>query len=117
MPKVTEATRSARQARILRAAVACFARQGYYRTTMEEIAAEAGIAKGAAYVHFPGKEAIFVALYETWGCTTAAHLRRGAASCQHQSAKRCPGHRWQLRFFVAVGRTKRTPSAARTWLR
>jgi len=36
---------------------------------MEEIAAEAGIAKGAAYIYFPSKEAIFLALYDTWGCT------------------------------------------------
>jgi AcrR family transcriptional regulator len=69
MPKLTETTRTARQERILRVAVACFARQGYYGTTMEEIAAEAGIAKGAAYVYFPSKEAIFLALYEAWGCT------------------------------------------------
>src|SRR5919202_6044900 len=69
MPKLMETTRAARQARILRAAVACFARQGYYGTTMEEIAAEAGIAKGAAYVYFPSKEAIFLALYDMWGCT------------------------------------------------
>ena len=32
MPKLTETTRAARQARIMRAAVACFARQGYYGT-------------------------------------------------------------------------------------
>ena len=69
MPKLLETTRIARETRILRAAVTCFARQGYYGTTMEEIAAEAGIAKGAAYVYFPSKEAIFLALYDTWGCT------------------------------------------------
>jgi TetR/AcrR family transcriptional regulator, repressor for uid operon len=72
MPKLLETTRVTREARILRAAMACFARQGYYGTTMEEIAVEAGIAKGAAYVYFPSKEAIFLALYDTWGCTPSA---------------------------------------------
>ena len=69
MPKLLHTTRVARQTHILRTAVVCFARQGYYGTTMEEIAAEAGIAKGAAYIYFPSKEAIFLALYDTWGCT------------------------------------------------
>src|SRR5262249_34108578 len=79
MPKLLETTRVAREARILRAAVACFARQGYYGTTMEEIAAEAGIAKGAAYVYFPSKEAIFLALYDTWGCALREEIMAALA--------------------------------------
>jgi AcrR family transcriptional regulator len=69
MPKLAETTRAMRQERILHAAVTCFARRGYYATTMEEIAAEAGIAKGAAYVYYASKEALFLALYDGWGCT------------------------------------------------
>jgi AcrR family transcriptional regulator len=68
MPRLLEATREARRERILRAAVACFARLGYHATKIEDIAAEAGIAKGAAYGYFEGKEAIFLALYDAWGC-------------------------------------------------
>jgi AcrR family transcriptional regulator len=68
MPRLMDATRAARRDRILRAAQACFARSGYHATTMDDIAAEAGIAKGAPYVHFAGKEAIFQALYDEWGC-------------------------------------------------
>src|SRR5205823_246226 len=44
--------------------------------TMEEIAAEAGIAKGAVYVYFPSKEALFLALYEGWGCTLREEIMR-----------------------------------------
>lgn len=68
MPRLLEATRTARRDRILDVAVACFARGGYHQTTMDEIAAEAGIAKGAPYRYFDGKEAIFLALYDAWGC-------------------------------------------------
>ena len=68
MPRLTDTTRAARRDHILRAAVACFARRGYHQTTMEDIAAAAGIAKGAPYVHFAGKEAIFLALYDGWIC-------------------------------------------------
>jgi AcrR family transcriptional regulator len=91
MPKLLESTRVAREARILRAAVACFARQGYYGTTMEEIAAEAGIAKGAAYVYFPSKEAIFLALYDTWGCTLREEIMAALAMltpAERNSARR-----------------------------
>ena len=91
MPKLLETTRAARQARILRAAVTCFARQGYYGTTMEEIAAEAGIAKGAAYVYFPSKEAIFIALYDTWDCTLREEIMRALAAlppAEQESARR-----------------------------
>ncbi len=80
MPKLLETTRAARLKRIMSAAVACFARQGYYGTTMEEIAAEAGIAKGAAYVYFPSKEAIFVALYDMWGCTVREEILAALAT-------------------------------------
>ncbi len=80
MPKLTETTRTARQARILRAAMTCFARQGYYGTTMGEIATEADIAKGAIYIYFPSKEAIFVALYDTWGCTLREEILAALAT-------------------------------------
>src|SRR6266536_1347264 len=80
MPKLLETTRAARLKRIMSAAVACFARQGYYGTTMEEIAAEAGIAKGAAYVYFPSKEAIFLALYDTWVCTVREEMLAALAT-------------------------------------
>jgi AcrR family transcriptional regulator len=99
MPKLSETTRVARQERILRAAVACFARQGYYGTTMEEIAAEAGIAKGAAYVYFPSKEAIFLALYDIWGCTLREEIMAALATLT--PAERSSA-RWVLRTIVEV---------------
>ncbi|HEY3229053.1 MAG TPA: TetR/AcrR family transcriptional regulator [Roseiflexaceae bacterium] len=80
MPKLVETTRAARQAHILRAAVTCFACRGYYGTTMEEIAAEAGIAKGAAYVYFESKEALFLALYDAWGCTLREEITAALAA-------------------------------------
>lgn len=91
MPRLTEATRSARQEHILQAAVRCFARAGYHGTTMEEIATEAGIAKGGAYVYFPSKEAIFLALYESWGCTLQEEITSAIAAlpaAERASARR-----------------------------
>jgi TetR/AcrR family acrAB operon transcriptional repressor len=53
-------TRSA----IVEAGLACFDRRGITGTTLAEIAAEAGVTKGAVYHHFPGKLAILTELRE-----------------------------------------------------
>ena len=74
MPRLRETTRAARREQILLAAQTCFARRGYHAATMEDIAAEANTAKGAAYVYFDGKEAIFLALYDDWGCALRAEI-------------------------------------------
>lgn len=91
MPRLSEATRTARQEHILQAAVRCFARAGYHGATMEDIAAEAGIAKGSAYVYFPSKEAVFLALYDTWGCTLQEEIKEAveALSASDRMSARC----------------------------
>src|SRR5450432_1312072 len=50
-----------RRLAILRAARTVFARQGYSDTVVDDIAAEAGIAKGTLYLYFPSKEQIYLA--------------------------------------------------------
>jgi AcrR family transcriptional regulator len=77
VPKIAEEARAARRDQILAAAAGCFARAGYHATTMAGIAGAAGVSKGTPYLYFPGKEALFVALYEEWDCGLAA--RAGAA--------------------------------------
>ena len=47
---------------ILEAAYQVFARRGYEAATVDEIAAECGISKGALYHHFPSKEELFATL-------------------------------------------------------
>jgi len=49
---------------IVNAAVSCFARHGYRRTSMDEVAREAGISRAALYLYFDNKEALFRALCE-----------------------------------------------------
>jgi len=50
--------------RILDAAAQCFAARGFSKTTVEEIAASAGVSKALVYHHFRGKEAMFEELLE-----------------------------------------------------
>jgi AcrR family transcriptional regulator len=59
-----EKQRLEREALILQAAEEVLEEKGYYATSMDEIAARVGIAKGTIYGHFPGKEDLVVALLE-----------------------------------------------------
>lgn len=55
-------TADPRPTRILEAAARLIAYYGYDKTTMEEIARAAGVSKGALYLVWPGKQALFDAL-------------------------------------------------------
>lgn len=58
MPKVAQARLDERRQQILDAAVLCFARKGFYATTMADIASEAGVSNTLAYRYFRGKDDI-----------------------------------------------------------
>ncbi|MDB5558893.1 MAG: TetR family transcriptional regulator [Enterovirga sp.] len=53
-----------RRTRILDAAETCFVRSGFHRTTMQDVAAEAGMSAGNLYRYFPSKDAIVAGLSE-----------------------------------------------------
>ncbi|MGY2051134.1 TetR/AcrR family transcriptional regulator [Methylobacterium sp. JK268] len=53
-----------RRGRILDAAERCFVRGGFHRTTMQDVAAEAGMSPGNLYRYFPSKDAIVAGLAE-----------------------------------------------------
>jgi AcrR family transcriptional regulator len=58
LPKVVaEYKRQARQ-RIVDTAARVFSEKGYHRTTMEDIAKELGVSKGAIYLYFRSKEGL-----------------------------------------------------------
>ena len=56
--------RSERQASILQAAAAAFARTGFASTSMEDVAAEAGVSRLIVYRHFSSKEELYRAVLE-----------------------------------------------------
>ena len=51
-----------RRAQILEAASRVFARKGFHRTTVREVAREAGIADGTIYLYFASKQELLLAL-------------------------------------------------------
>src|SRR5215471_5026751 len=59
-----EKQRQEREALILKAAEEVFLEKGYHETSIDEIAARVGIAKGTVYLHFPSKEDLVIALAE-----------------------------------------------------
>jgi AcrR family transcriptional regulator len=52
-----------RRKEILGAALALFERQGYAATTMDDVAAAAGISKGSIYNYFQNKQDLFTQLF------------------------------------------------------
>ncbi len=63
MSKVTQAHIDARMAAIQDAALTLFVRKGIDGTTMQDIAAEAGISAGAIYRYFPSKAHLLQAIF------------------------------------------------------
>jgi TetR/AcrR family transcriptional regulator, fatty acid metabolism regulator protein len=59
-----ERQRQERERLIVRAAADLFVERGYHDTSMDDIAARVGIAKGTVYLHFASKEDLALALIE-----------------------------------------------------
>jgi AcrR family transcriptional regulator len=53
-----------RKSRILDAAERCFVRNGFHKSTMQDVAAECGMSPGNLYRYFPSKDAIVAGLAE-----------------------------------------------------
>jgi len=60
---VEERWRDMRRSRLLEAAGRVFARLGYEQASVEDIAFEAGVGKPTLYRYFPGKDALFEAVF------------------------------------------------------
>jgi AcrR family transcriptional regulator len=64
MPRVSDEYMTRRREEILKAAKACFAREGFHATSMRDIYRECGLSPGAVYNYFASKEEIVRALGE-----------------------------------------------------
>ncbi|MBE3561165.1 MAG: TetR/AcrR family transcriptional regulator [Ktedonobacteraceae bacterium] len=58
-----EKQRREREMLILGAAEEVLLEKGYHETSMDEIAARVGVAKGTIYLHFPSKEDLVIAIF------------------------------------------------------
>ncbi len=79
-----------KRAAILDAAQVCFARHGVRRTAIEDVAREAGVAKGTVYLYFASKEKLFAALASEL-CREALREVRAALAAPGTLSRRLAG--------------------------
>jgi AcrR family transcriptional regulator len=123
-PRSGAPARERRLALLREAAAQVFLRCGYDGTSMELVAAEAGVTRKTIYNHFSGKEVLFAAVVESLGreivaAFDAADHRRGAV--EDRLAGFCQAI---VGFLIAppgleiyrliVGTTRRFPALAKT---
>jgi len=60
MPRVVPEYKEEAKERIVKGALEVFAAKGYHETTMDDIARDIGISKGALYLYFASKELLFM---------------------------------------------------------
>src|SRR5215472_2739698 len=65
MPRVSDEYLEQRRQQILDAARRCFARQGFYETSMQDVFREAGLSAGAVYRYFKSKDELVQAISAT----------------------------------------------------
>lgn len=71
--------RAERRAAILRAAASAFAHKGFSATSMDDVAAEAGVTKLIVYRHFESKEDLYEAVLERVSTRLAEEFMAGLA--------------------------------------
>jgi len=72
MPKVTEEHVAARRHQIMDAAAACFCRNGFHHSTMQDICRQAELSAGAVYGYFASKEEIIESMIRERQAHTAS---------------------------------------------
>jgi AcrR family transcriptional regulator len=96
-----QAARSAStRGKLIRAARALFARRGYAGVGTEEIVRRAGVTRGALYHQFPGKEDLFLAVYEQ----VEQELTEGVAGLLGEVASPFAALRAGIRVFLEACR-------------
>ncbi|MFB9837069.1 TetR/AcrR family transcriptional regulator [Actinoallomurus acaciae] len=112
MPKVGEEHLRARREEILGAAARCFARAGFHRTTIQDIAAESGLSPGLVYRYFADKEAMITAIAARWHESQAGLLRTGDAGTTEDLV---PGYLGLLRSLAAPAERERVRLGVQIW--
>jgi AcrR family transcriptional regulator len=74
MPRVSAEHLANRRRQILDAAANCFARNGFHRTSMQDIVRASGLSAGLIYRYFAGKDDMILAIVDEWHTTRAAGL-------------------------------------------
>lgn len=98
----TEATRRD----LIAAARQLFTEKSYAETGTPEIAAAAGVTRGALYHHFADKQALFLAVVEQEAAEVAAEIENASPASLSPRAALLAGSEAYLRAMRAPGRTR-----------
>jgi len=122
-----EETQARTRAQLLRAANRLFLRDGYVATSLANIAAEAGVTKGAVYSNFESKEDLFLAVLAElaqpdWiapsdvdGDIDSADVHERARAFGRNSAAQHPNRR-QVALFLEMNASALRSERARRWV-
>ena len=102
--------KNARPQEIVAAALAVFGEKGFAGTRLDDIAARAGVSKGALYLYFPNKEALFRAVVTETMVPNIAAVRQMAEAYQGAFADLAP---LLLERFVMIATGSPLPKVAR----
>src|SRR4051812_16381821 len=83
-----EVRQSLQRTRLLEAAAAVFARDGYAEASAEAIAREAGMSKATFYEHFANKEECILALFDVAAAETLTAMVEATSSAGDDSRER-----------------------------
>lgn len=114
MPRVKPEHKEERRTQILAAARACFARQGFHRTTLQDVFAEAGLSAGCVYSYFKSKDELVLAIAEERHAAERAILAAGGAARDPVEALRETALRFVEDYLSDAGSEKRQ-IAIQTW--
>ncbi len=98
----SDATRSA----LVAAARRLFVEKSYAETSTPEIAAEAGVTRGALYHHFADKQALFEAVVEAESAAVAVEIEAGSSTSASPIAALHEGSETFLDAMDRPGRTR-----------
>lgn len=115
-----------RPSEIVAAAMAVFAEKGFAAARLEEIAARAGVSKGAVYLYFETKEDIFRAVVETAIAPNLGAVKQMAAAHPGPFADLLRGVTGHVGRFtqetpiggvmkMVIGEARNFPELARVW--
>ncbi|NUM79564.1 TetR/AcrR family transcriptional regulator [bacterium] len=78
---ITQQSEDVKKNQILKSAHECFSKRGFDAVTMEEIAKDAGLSKGAVYWYFKSKDELILELVKNWCKVGENALYKMALEC------------------------------------
>lgn len=82
----TQEAKDRRRQALLAAALDEFFERGFTAARMDDIAARAGVSKGAIYLYFPSKDALFTALVDVYALPNVERIEAAASAAPNATA-------------------------------